>query len=169
VTQPDAVPLQATDRVRPSDRLEVPRAWYQDRPGDLVDLVEPTGPRFGAAGTDAGYGLKLAKRFVDRLVLVHGESSDDAVAGCFACGARRAARFGRAPVSLDMEWAYRLWGYLGDAPRDLVEHRALLFRGASHDPWHQREIVDAVRPATLSLTPAQVHELLPRWRDLIDV
>jgi alkanesulfonate monooxygenase SsuD/methylene tetrahydromethanopterin reductase-like flavin-dependent oxidoreductase (luciferase family) len=169
MSQPDAVPLQATDRVRPSDRLQVPQRWYQDRPADLVELVAPTGRRFGAAGPDAGYGLKLAKRFVDRLVLAPGESAHDAVAGCFACGARRAARFGRAPVSVDMEWAYTLWGYLGDGPQDLVEHRAVLFRGASHDSWDQRKIVDAVRPAALSLTPAQVREQLPRWRDLVDV
>ena len=169
MSQPDSVPLQSTDRVRPSDRLQVPRGWRQDRPADLVELVPPTGRRFGAAGPDAGYGLKLAKRFADRLKLAPWESVDDAIAGCFACGARRAAVVGRAPVSVDMEWAYTLWGYLGGAPEDLVEHRVKLFRGASHDPWHQREIVDSVRPAAFRMTPAQLRSGLTPWRDLIDV
>ncbi len=168
MTQPVFVPIQATDRVRPSERLEVPTAWWQDRPADLVELTAPTGPRFGVTGPDSGYGLKLAKRFVDRLQLAAGESSHDAVSGCFACGSRRAATFGRAPVSTDMEWAYALWGYLGGAPDDLVQHRVALFRGASHDTWHQRQIVDAVREPALRLTPAHVRERLKQWRELID-
>ncbi len=169
VTQPDFVPVRATDRVRPSDRLSLPGSWRQDRPGDLVDLEAPTAPRFGRTGPDLGYGLKLAKRFGDRIELAAGESADDAVAGCFACGTRRAASFGRAPVIYDMEWAYGLWGYLGGAPDDLVAARVPLFRGASHHYWDQRGIVDAVMAPTLRLTPAQVREQLASWRQLVDL
>jgi hypothetical protein len=133
VTQPDHVPLKAQDRIRPSDRLGLPGTWVQDRPAELTGLTPPVGEQFGVTGPDLGFGLKLAKRFLDRLVLTEGEDPHDALAGCFACGTRRAASFGRAPVIYDMEWAYTLWGYLAQAPAELVALRVPLFRGAGHD------------------------------------
>ena len=167
MSQPDHVPLQATDRVRPSALLPAPASWYLDRPADQTNLESPVGPRFGSAGTDAGYGLKLARRLEGRLALTEEEHAEDAVAGGFACGARRAASFGRAPVIYDMEWAYGLWGFLGGAPEDLVAWRKPMFRGAAEDYWAQRLIVDAIRPETLRLTPDQVRERLPEWKDLL--
>jgi hypothetical protein len=101
------------------------------------------------------------------LQLAEGEHGKDAFYGGFLCGSRRAAEFGRAPVIHDMEWAYTLWGYLGDAPEDLVVWRVPLFRGAADEYWVQRQIVDAVRPETLRLTPAQVRERLASWKDLV--
>jgi hypothetical protein len=88
--------MAATDRVRPSALLPPPVAWSMSRPGDPVDLAVPTGPRFGSAGPDLGYGLKLARRLVPKLQLAPGEHDEDVVAGCFACGSRRAASFGHA-------------------------------------------------------------------------
>jgi hypothetical protein len=129
----------------------------------------PWGPRFGSTGPDLGYGLKLAHRLEGQLEVPGAESREDAVAGGFICGARRSASFGRAPVIHDMDWAYTLWGYLGSAPEDLITWRAPLFRGAAHDYWQQRQIVDAVRPETLRLTPAQVRERLTSWRALLIV
>jgi hypothetical protein len=114
-----------------------------------------------------GYGLKLAHGFTDRLQLESGESGKDALQGGFACGSRRAAHFGRAPVIHDMEWAYTLWGYLGAGPEDLVAWRVPLFRGAADDYWVQRRIVDAVRPEALRLTPAQVCNQLASWKEML--
>ena len=169
MTQPDHVPLQATDRVRPSALLPPPDSWYLDRPAEQVGLEPPTGPRFGATGPDLGYGLKLARRLEDRIELGPGEHLEDAVAGCFGCGSRRAAYFGRAPVIYDMQWAYGLWGFLGGAPADLLAWRKPLFRGAAEHYWDQRQIADAVRPETLALSPAQVLEGLGSWRELLIV
>ena len=169
MTQPDHVPLQATDRVRPSALLPPPAGWYLDRPAEQVGLEAPAGPRFGATGPDLGYGLKLARRFQDRLQLAPGEHAEDAVTGCFACGGRRAASFGRAPVIYDMQWAYGLWGFLDGAPEDLIAWRGPLFRGAAEDYWSERRIADAVRPETLALSPAQVLERLESWRDMLIV
>jgi hypothetical protein len=165
VTQPDYVPLVAPDRVRPSERLSLPGSWTQDRPAELGDLTPPRGAQFGVAGPDLGYGLKLAKRFEDRLVLTEGEDGHDVVAGCFACGTRRAAVFGRAPVIFDMEWAYTLWGFLAPAPPELVMLRVPLFRGAGHDYSQQRRVADRVSEPVLRLTPAQVRERVgSNWR-----
>jgi hypothetical protein len=166
VTQPNYVPLAETDRVRPSDRLPAPLAWVPERPGDVGHAPPPTGPLFGLAGPDLGYGMKLANRLRDQLVLADGESVDDAVAGCFACGARRAAMFGRAPVIHDMRWAYALWGFLGEAPEGLVAFRTPLFRGVAHDYAAQRTVVFAVAPATFRLTPDAVAQARDRWQDL---
>jgi hypothetical protein len=169
VTQPDYVPAQATDRVRPTDRLSIPGPWRPDRPAEEISMIPPRGGRFGSTGPDLGYGLKLAKRFAERLDLAPGESLADAIAGGFACGTRRSASFGRAPVIYDMEWAFTLWGYLGDAPLDLVEARVPIFRGASHHYWDQRSIVDAVAEATVRLTPAEVRAQLGSWRALLTI
>ncbi len=165
MTQPAQVPQAETDRVRPSALLPAPRPWVLDRPGEQLDMEPPTGPRFGSTGPDLGYGLKLAHRLEPQLVLTEGEHVEDAVAGGFACGSRRAAHFGRAPVIYDMEWAFGLWGYLGGAPDDLVAWRKPRFRGAAEHYWDQRQIVDAVKVDALRLTPAQARENLGSWKD----
>ncbi|MGH9077917.1 MAG: hypothetical protein ACRDY0_10780 [Acidimicrobiales bacterium] len=167
MTQPGYVPIAPSDRVRPSDRLPAPRPWSADRPADLVPGDTPAGPGLGATGPDLGFGLKLARRFAGRLSLSEGESAADAVAGCFACGAKRASVYHRAPVVHDMEWAYTLWGFLGDPPPDLVVARRPLFRGAAHHYREQRAVVDSVRPETFRLTPAEVAQRAASWREMI--
>jgi hypothetical protein len=169
VTQPEYVPIATVDRVRPVERLPAPEPWRPERPADVAAPVPPSGPGFGRTGPDLGYGLKLAKRFGPRLQLADGESVDDAVAGGFAVGSRRAASFGRAPVIYDMELAYTLWGFLGGAPADLVDYRRGLFVGAAHHYEQQRTIADRVRQDTLRLTPGQVAERLADWRSLLAV
>lgn len=169
MSQPAHVPVQASDRVRPSALLPPPVAWYQDRPAEETTLAPPAGPRFGATGPDLGYGLKLARRMEPKLVLAEGEHAKDVIAGGFLCGSRRAASFGRAPVIYDMEWAYTIWGYLGGAPDDLIAWRKQMFRGAHEHYWDQREIVDAVRIETLKLTPAQARGRLSNWREMFIV
>jgi hypothetical protein len=167
VTQPDYVPLTPADRVRPAERLPPPGRWKPDRPADLHEPGVPTGPRFGRPGPDLGYGMKLARRFEDRIQLAEGESAEDAVAGCFAVGTARASLFGRAPVIFDFEHSYTLWGFLGSPPAELVTFRKPLFQGAAHHYAAQRVIVDRVPAATLRLTPAQVAERLGDWRSLL--
>ena len=169
MTQPDQVPMQATDRVRPSALLPPPGGWVMSRPGEQYDLEPPSGPRFGSTGPDLGYGLKVARRLAPKLELAPGEHLEDVVAGGFACGSRRAAHFGRAPVIYDMEWAFGLWGYMGGAPDDLVQWRQPLFRGAAEHYWDQREIVDAVKVEALRLTPAEARENVGSWRESLIV
>lgn len=167
MTQPDYVPLRPSDRIRPSERLTVPGPWRPDRPADLTGGVSPTESLFGSPGPDLGYGLKLAHRFANRLQLAPDESTEDVIVACFACAAKRASSFGRAPVVYDLEWAYTLWGALGDAPRELVNFRRRLLRGAAEDYWDQRAVVDRVRPEVLRLTAAEVRTRLGDWQSLL--
>jgi hypothetical protein len=122
---------------------------------------------FGDPGPDLGYGLKLARRFEDKLQLAADESAEDAIAGCFGVGARRASVFGRAPVIYDMEFAYGVWGFLGGAPKDLIALRSERFRGCAHHYELQRAVAASVREEALALTPAQVSEKLGEWKSLL--
>ncbi len=121
----------------------------------------------GNQGPDQGYALRLAQFFVDRLHLGEGESKGDAMAGCLAVAGRRSSLFGRAPVVHDLELAFGIWGYLGDAPADLMEYRRERFFGAGHDYWRQREIANQIPEATLRLTPKTAVSRLGNWRELL--
>ena len=167
MAQPDFVPMTLGDRVRTADTLPIPDRWEATRPGELTGLRPPEGRSFGSTGPDQGYALKLAKRFKDRLVLEDGEHASDAIAGCLGVALRRAARFGRAPVIYDLEFAFTLFGYLGSAPRELVEFRLPYFGAASHDYWDQRDIADLVLDRTYELSPADVRSQVGSdWRSL---
>ncbi|HVL04906.1 MAG TPA: hypothetical protein VM388_02900 [Acidimicrobiales bacterium] len=163
---PDYVPVSQGDR--PREPLDVPghRGWTATRPGDLIGR-QPDGRLFGKQGPDQGYALTLVRQFHGRLILTESEDSHDAEAGCVGVGMARASLFGRAPVIYDLELAFGLWGFLDQAPADLVEFRRPLFAGASHHYWDQREIVDLVPESTLRLTPAAVRQRLGEWRSLL--
>ncbi|HUB71351.1 MAG TPA: hypothetical protein VL984_13095 [Acidimicrobiales bacterium] len=165
MAQPDYVPLVSSDRVRPSSRLSIPGRWEQDRPAELLSLRMPVGAGLGATGTDLGFGLKLARRVGQKAVLGDGEHLDDAIAGCFATGCRRASDYHRAPVIGDMEWAFALWGFFPGAPADLVGYRRPLFSGAAHDYVRQRVIVDLVGQEVVRLPAGNVQGALEaNWR-----
>jgi hypothetical protein len=167
MAQPDYVPVSPADRVRQTERLPPQKRWTPTRPGDLRGVRPPSGESFGSAGPDQGYALLLAKRFVDRLKLEAGETVEDALAAASAIALKRAARFGRAPVVFDLELAFTLLGYLGDAPRDLIEFRKRLVQGAAHSYWERREIADLVAEETLRLSPAEARARLADWKSLI--
>jgi len=165
VAQPDYVPIVPSDRIRPSNRLEIPGSWSQDRPAEIVSLRQPEGGSFGAPGSDLGFGLKLAHRVAERAVLSEGEHLDDVVSGCFGCGTRRSSFFHRAPVIYDMEWAFTLWGFMEGAPEELTAFRRPLFVGAAEDYYRQRDIVGRVRDEAIRLSPSEVKANLAKWRD----
>jgi hypothetical protein len=167
MAQPDYVPTSLADRVRKDEVLPPALGWRADRPGDQRGPDRAEGRRLGQPSPDGGYGLKLARSMKDRLQLTEGIEAEDAVAGCFQVGTKRAALFGRAPVIHDLELAFTLWGFLGSAPADLVAARKPLFAGCAHSYGDQRDICDAVPDATLRLTPAAVRERLPQWRSLL--
>lgn len=165
---PDYVPVAHGDR--PRQALDTPGhgGWTATRPADLTDR-QPSGRLFGKQGPDQGYAMTLVERFHGRLVLTDGEDAHDAEAGCVGVAMARASLFGRAPVVYDLDLAFGLFGFLDQAPADLVEFRRPLFAGASHHYWDQRDIVDLVPESTLRLTPAAVRQRLGEWRSLLTV
>ncbi|HZU79249.1 MAG TPA: hypothetical protein VE991_04985 [Acidimicrobiales bacterium] len=168
MTQPSYVPIVEADQVRPAHRLQTPDGWRADRVGDLRAPEQPKGPDLGIPGPDQGYALLLAHRlFEERLTLSPGVTADDALVGCAAVASARSALFGRAPVARDVEMALVLFGFLGDAPADLVAWRTPLFQAAAHHYEVQREIVETVPEPTLRLTPEQVHAQLAQWHGLL--
>jgi hypothetical protein len=61
-----------------------------------------------------------------------------------------------------------VWGFLGDAPADLVALRTPLFQAAAHHYADQRAIVDRVPESTLRLTHGEVARRFPsEWRALL--
>jgi hypothetical protein len=114
----------------------------------------------------------LARRFRGQLQLASDESEDDALAGAAAVALKRASLFGRAPVMPDMTVALTVWGFLGDAPPDLIAYRQPLFTEVSN-PHHYaelRRIVDLVPDDVLLRTPEQVaNDHRADWRRVLVV
>ena len=164
---PDYVPVPLSEQPRGSLALPPSRRWAADRPGDL-NRPPPAGALFGSPGPDQGYALKLAERFRDQVQVEKGEHVDDALAGASAVALRRASLFGRAPVIHDLDIAFRIWGFLGEAPDELVAFRRTLFEGAAHHYDSVRAIVDLVPDETLRCNHAEVARRFPsEWRSLL--
>lgn len=168
---PEYVPIPASGAVR--SYTSPPRRndpWTATRPADVVDEGQPHGDRLGTPGPDLGYALRLVHHLDDRLVLAEGEDRDDVVAGCVALAMKRAALYGRAPVIHDLVVAFTVWGYLGDAPAELVELRRPLFAEVAH-PHHyaeRRELVDRVPDDVLRQPPSAVEAAVRAdWRALV--
>lgn len=166
MTQPRFAPIQYEDEVRPSYHLSPPERWVADRPADFSG--EPTTVRRGEGvpGPDQGYAYLLAERMTDRLVLEAGEHREDVVAAGVAVALRRAAIFGRAPVLADLEVAFGLLGYLGEAPAELVRARRRFVDGAKHDDWQIRDLVGRVPEQALRQPPAAYAHRQDRWREI---
>ena len=149
----------------------VPPRWEADRPSEVV-TGQPSGGAYGHQGPDLGYVYTLLPLFDDRLRLVPGEDRADVDAGCCAVAMKRSSLFGRAPVVHDLEIAYRVWGFLDDAPAGLIEVRRPIFEGVAH-PHHYgrlRALTAAVPEATLRLTPRQVADRhRNEWSSLLDL
>jgi hypothetical protein len=146
----------------PGVHLPAAKDWRADRPGDLVGF-QPTGALLGRPGPNVGYAISLAHRIADGFELGEHESTLDAIAVVAELAMKRAASFGRAPVSTDVETAARLFGYTGDAGADFVSWRATMVHGADHDYDLRRRFVDAVPDAELRMPP-QVAALLDEYR-----
>jgi hypothetical protein len=171
VAAPEFVPVDRTKLLRTYESPpRRPEPWLAQRPAELED-GQPSGPLLGYQGPDQGFMLKLARQFRGKLSLSKGEHERDALAGACAVALRRASLFGRAPVVHDLTVALTVWGFLGDAPAELVQLRRTLFEEVAH-PHHypeQRRIVDLVSEDTLRMTPQQVAQASRAdWRSLLD-
>jgi hypothetical protein len=139
------------------------RSWRADRPGDLVDGVQPRGALLGSPGPNIGYALLLTRRVAEefsRSAVEHGEDVEAVVA---ALAMKRAASFGRAAVAADVECAALVLGYLGAPSPEFVELRSVAVDDAHHDYEAVRTICDAVPLEVLRLAP---NTLSPRVADV---
>jgi hypothetical protein len=172
VAAPEYVPQKAMKHVRSYESPpRQPQSWRPDRPGDS-DTGFERGDRFGAQGPDQGYVYVLARRFEGQLQLAADEREEDALVGCTGVALKRASLFGRAPVVHDMTVALTVWGFLGDAPPDLIAFRQPLFVEVA-SPYHypeQRRVVDLVPDDVLRRTPDEIAEAhRSDWRSLLSV
>ena len=167
MTQPSFVPIAEVDQVRDALHLQVPSGWLPSRPADLRQPVRAGGRGFGRPGPDQGFALRLTRGFEDRLRLSSGESAEDVVVGCALLASRRAGAVGRAPSSHDVAVALALFGFLGDAPADLVAERTARFRSVAHEYNAQRRLVDSVPEEALRLTPERAAASTAGWRDVV--
>jgi hypothetical protein len=171
MTQPRFAPVTDRAEVREAYKLPSASEWVSHRPADYKPHPHAAHrPNTGIPGPDQGYALLLADRMRDRLRLTDLEHADDVLAGAVAIGLKRAALFGRAPVSHDIELALHLFGYLEGAPEELVEARERLFAGLAHDYWQQRDLADLIPESTLGLRLSEVRDRMAAdpnaWRDL---
>jgi hypothetical protein len=148
----------------PGVHIPPARGWRADRPGDL-GAIQPKGPLLGNPGPNVGYALTLAERVAARMMLEPHEHREDAIAVVATIAMKRAATFGRAPVSTDVEFAMELLGYLGDAPEDVRTWRPDVIRSAAHDYAVQRAVVDTVGTGLLRLPIAELPEHLSAVRE----
>lgn len=154
MTQPKFAPILPNGEVRDLDRLPPPPPWHPHRPADFRPSPgRGDRPGYGVAGPDQGYAMLLAERLAARIELSPGEHLDDVLRGTAIIALRRAALFGRAPVTADLELALNLFGFLGSSNSAIVAARTEAFRGVAHDYWRERALVDAVPEETLRLGP----------------
>ena len=93
------------------------------------------------------------------------EHMNDAIAVVAAIAMKRAATFGRAPTTIDVDFALELLGYLGDVPDDVRSWRPEVVREAAHDYAVRRAIVDTVSSGLLRLPIAELPEHLAIVRE----
>ncbi|MFI5053338.1 MAG: hypothetical protein ACHQDE_03165 [Acidimicrobiia bacterium] len=156
------LPRQETN-LAPGVHVPAAKDWRADRPGDLA-AGQPEGPLFGRPGPNVGYAILLTNRVADGFELGPHESRHDAIAVVSELGMKRAASFGRAPVTKDVAVAAKLLGFTGDCAPEFVNWRAGALRGADHDYDLRRRVVDAVPDAELRMPP-QVPALLAEYRN----
>jgi hypothetical protein len=163
------VPTRPEDAPRRSVAIPAAVGWRAARPGDIDPVAGPgrRGVLFGTPGPDGGYALTLAGRFGDQITVVPPETVHDAEAIAAQVAMRRGGLFGRAPVRADVELGFTLFGWMGDAPADLVEWRRLAMAGVSHDYSRRVGLVEAIPETVVKQRPDEIRARLSDWRRLL--
>jgi len=168
MAQPSFVPITEADQVRPTAAQPTP-TWLAGRPSEQRQPKIRAGKGFGSTGPDGGFAIKLAASYADRLVLTPGEDHHDVEIGAALVASKRAARLGRAPSVYDVQVALGIFGFLSEAPSDLVEYRKGLFQAVGHAWEAQGVLVDSVPDEALLLTPDEAAASSSAWRDVLGV
>jgi len=164
------VPTRQEDAPRRSVAIPPAAGWRAVRPGDLEPAAGPggTGVLFGTPGPDSGYALTLAGRFADEIRVVAPETVHDAEVLAAHVAMRRGGLFGRAPVRPDLELGFTLFGWLGEAPPDLVEWRRFAVAGVGHDYARRTALVEAIPEWVVRQRPDQIRDRVAAdWKHLL--
>ena len=147
------IEITEADKPRKTPEPPHPNSWRSSKPGVITapDQV-PSGGRFGHAGPDAGWGLRLLRE-------ADLPSNDPRLAGVVeGLMMARAARLGRAPVPEDIEVALILCGYGFPAPPPVIERRKRWLEAVPHESRPGSTAVAEVDSDLLANKPEQV-----RW------
>ncbi|MGC8466033.1 MAG: hypothetical protein ACP5O0_08925 [Acidimicrobiales bacterium] len=163
MTQPDAVPL--TVPIARFWRQGPPHAEISGRPGELRGRRRPQGRLLGSPGPDQGYALKLADVALERARLAPHERRSDVRVAMVSLAMRRSSLFGRAPIPEDLLVALAIFGYLMDAPEDLIKLRRGFIDGIGHDYYLQRTLADLIPEELLRLRLHDLTDVVGIWSE----
>jgi hypothetical protein len=147
--------IEITEAEQPRGELEPPppRRWRPTKPGLITSPDQvPSGGRFGSAGPDAGWALRL---------LAEAELPEDdpnlrgVVQGLMTA---RAAALGRAPIREDIDAAIALCGFGFEASAEIVERREKWKSAVPHELRPGQAAVADVDIELLTARPEQI-----RW------
>lgn len=165
------IELEISELPRPTAHTAPARHWSPGRPGELNTPGDvPWGGAFGTTGPDTGYALKLVKRHDLELgPSEHRHNVDVAIA---AVAGARASRYGRAPISKDIDVALIIFGFVpeglpGDLIEDLARDRVAWFANVAHNPPKVQEIVAAIPVAVLESVPEELRTRMAAGERLI--
>lgn len=140
---------ELTEEEKPRLEPKTPpaRRWRPTKPGLITSPDQvPSGGRFGSAGPDAGFALRL---LADADLPEDDPNLRGVLQGLMTA---RAAALGRGPTLEDLEVGLLLCGYGFDAPKDVVERRD---RWKAAVPHEQRPGRSAVADVDLELLIAE--------------
>ena len=145
--------IELTEQDKPRLEPQTPpaRSWRPTKPGLITSPDEvPTGGRFGAAGPDAGFALRL---------LAEAELPDDdsnlrgVLQGLMTA---RAAALGRGPTREDLDVGLALCGYGYEATQSVAERRERWKAAVPHEQRPGRSAVAEVDREMLEATPDEI-------------
>jgi hypothetical protein len=151
--------IELTEAHKPRTQLEPPPAkrWRPAKPGLITSPDQvPAGGRFGAAGPDAGWALKL-------LSVAELPEDDASLRGVLqGLMMARAAALGRGPTLEDLEVGLALCGYGYEAPEEVVEKREHWKQAVAHEQRLGQTAVSETDHALLTAKAEQVRWALTR-------
>jgi len=163
MAQQPKIEVEAHSAIRKSVGTSAARSWRSGRPGDFSGPGDvPTGAGFGNPGPDTGYALRLLK---DRDLMIEADEDAERVrrTAVHLAGARAAA-FGRAPTSHDIDVALAILGLdaaiTGTTRSALAADRKRWVGKAANGAKYGRQMVAKVDSELLAADPLEVVERL---------
>lgn len=132
--------------------LPVSHSWVGPRTGSITPADRGKRKLVGAPCPGEGYALKLVREKSAKIELAEGEDHEDVAVGMSVIIGKRAGVFGRSPITYDVDFFVKLFGFDGSADASLVDFRRMYFKGAAHNYVVQRQLADAIPDSTLKLT-----------------